>query len=62
MLSEAEGDSPHRCATTAFARHFYECPRSLLPNAETFSIYGTLSLASSDRTLSFPRKSSADTE
>jgi hypothetical protein len=61
-LSEAEGDPLYECAATAYARSFYHCRALISQNAGPLPSYGTLSLASSDRALSFPRKSTADTE
>ena len=56
-LSEAEGDPLSRRATG-----YHNCPALSSPSVGTSSAYGTLSLASSDRGLLFPRKSTADTE
>ena len=52
----------HACATVTSQGISRAAACSHLPNAGTASAYGTLSLASSDRALSFPRESTADTE
>ena len=50
------------CGALALARRFHHYLALSSAEPEPFRSYGTLSLASSDRPLSFPRKSTADTE